>query len=60
MVDGDSSESKSGQVESRWDRAILDSERMVKLARDRIRDLKRGIRAFKEMRDTGEPFPGSK
>ena len=40
-----------------WDEAIYDAEKQIEEAQRKIANLKRGINAFKERRDNGEPFP---
>jgi hypothetical protein len=42
-----------------WDLAISDAEKAIEAATSKITQLKRAIRAFKVMRDAGEPWPGS-
>jgi hypothetical protein len=42
-----------------WDRAIADAENAVALDRSKIAQMKRAIRAFRAMRDAGEPWPGT-
>ena len=41
-----------------WDAAIQDAEKMILEAKEKISKLKRAIRAFRAMQDSGEPFPG--
>lgn len=42
-----------------WDRAIADAEKIIETAVSKITQMKRAIRAFKAMRDAGEPWPGT-
>ena len=43
---------------SAWDRAISDAEGKIAEAQKRIKDLKWSIVTFRQLRDSGEPFPG--
>lgn len=43
-----------------WDEAIYDAEQLIEALRLKITNLKRGINAFKMLRDSGEPFPSEK
>lgn len=43
---------------SGWDKAIADAEKMIQEAKAKITNLRLSIKAFKELRDSGEPFPG--
>ena len=43
-----------------WDRAIADMEELIERDKTRISDLKRSIKAFRELLDSGEPLPGEK
>jgi predicted RNase H-like nuclease (RuvC/YqgF family) len=45
---------------STWDRAIADMEELIQRDKTRISDLRRSIKAFRELRDAGEPFPGER
>jgi len=40
-----------------WDSAILDAEKHIQGAKEKITHLKRAIESFKILRDSGEPFP---
>jgi hypothetical protein len=42
-----------------WDLAVVDAEKAIADAVSKIKQLKRAIRAFKTMRDDGEPWPGT-
>jgi hypothetical protein len=42
-----------------WDTAIVDAEKMIQEARERIKALKQSIEIFKDLRGKGEPFPGA-
>ena len=44
---------------NKWDEAILDAEKTIEAATSKIAQMKRAIRAFKAMRDAGEPWPGT-
>jgi hypothetical protein len=44
---------------SAWDAAIADAEQMMQEAKARAEDLEFSIHAFKQMRDSGELFPGT-
>ena len=37
--------------------AIYDAEQMINEAQERIARLRRSVKIFKELRDSGEPFP---
>jgi hypothetical protein len=41
-----------------WDKAIFDAEQQIVNAKAKIAKLRQSVRAFKTMRDNGEPFPG--
>jgi hypothetical protein len=41
-----------------WETAILDAREMIEQVKLRIKSLKRAIRAFRDLQDSGEPFPG--
>ena len=41
-----------------WDTAIYDAERMIKESKEQIKRLKRAIESFRQLRDSGQPFPG--
>jgi hypothetical protein len=43
-----------------WDMAISDAEKKIQGAQIAIARLKQSIKSFKELRDSGEPFPGEK
>jgi hypothetical protein len=42
-----------------WDKAIVDAEISLACVEDRAIQLRRAIRSFKDMRDAGEPWPGT-
>jgi hypothetical protein len=42
---------------SGWDRAILEAQRQIDEASEKIRKLNLSIETFKEMQAKGEPFP---
>jgi hypothetical protein len=44
---------------NKWDEAIADAEAAIESAASKIAQMKRAIRAFKAMRDAGEPWPGT-
>jgi hypothetical protein len=44
---------------NRWDRAIADAENMIVQAESKIKQMRRAIKAFQVMRDSGEPWPGT-
>jgi len=43
----------------RWDSAIADAEGMIGAAERYTAGMRESIKTFKELRDTGEPFPGT-
>ena len=44
---------------NRWDQAIVDARKEINLAESKIKQMRRAIKAFEAMRDTGEPWPGT-
>lgn len=42
-----------------WELAISDAQNKINQAQKQISALRRAIRAFQVMRDSGEPWPGS-
>ena len=42
-----------------WEMAIKDAKNKIEQAKAQIVGLRRAIRAFEVMRDSGEPWPGS-
>ena len=42
-----------------WDYAIHEANRLITAANDKIERLNHSIRAFEQMRDSGEPWPGT-
>jgi hypothetical protein len=42
-----------------WDKAIEDAESMIADAKARIARLRRTVKTFPELRDAGEPWPGT-
>jgi hypothetical protein len=44
---------------NRWDQAIADAENMIVQAESKIKQMRRAIKAFQVMRDSGEPWPGT-
>jgi hypothetical protein len=49
----------SVQVQSPWNSAILDARQKLGEAEAGVLALKRAIQAFEELRDSGEPWPGT-
>lgn len=45
------------KLDTTWNQAIADAERMIEEARAKIRKLRGSILVFRERRDSGEPFP---
>jgi hypothetical protein len=41
-----------------WDGAISEAERQIADAAERVRRLRRSVRTFRTLKDSGEPFPG--
>ena len=41
-----------------WDKAIVEAEHQIAVAEARITGLRLSIVTFKELKATGEPFPG--
>jgi hypothetical protein len=41
-----------------WESAIYDSQKHIREARSRIRQLEKSIKVFEEMVAAGEPWPG--
>jgi hypothetical protein len=50
----------SGLIQGSWESAILEAEREILKAKERLAGLRSALRVFKESRDSGEPFPGGK
>jgi hypothetical protein len=46
-------------VGNMWDKAIFDAEQEIRQCGQRTADLRRAIVAFRELRDSGEPWPGT-
>jgi len=42
-----------------WETAIADAKNQIGQAQNRIATLRRAIKAFEVMRDSGEPWPGT-
>jgi hypothetical protein len=42
-----------------WEQAISDAEWLIENLKGRIRSLRGAIVGFKDMRDAGEPWPGT-
>ena len=42
----------------KWDEAITDANELVQDFRKKVATLKRSIKAFERLRDSGVPFPG--
>jgi len=40
-----------------WDAAIKDTQKMIEDSKRKIAGLRRSIRTFEELRDSGVPFP---
>jgi len=45
-------------IDNGWDKVILEAERQIALAEEKISGLRLSIETFKELRAKGEPFPG--
>lgn len=45
--------------ENIWDSAISEAEKQIENAQNRVKDLKKAIVTFKELRDRGERFASS-
>jgi hypothetical protein len=43
-----------------WTTAISDAEEMIQEAKSKISRLRKSIKTFKRLRDSGEPFPAPK
>jgi hypothetical protein len=43
---------------TRWAKAILDAETMLQEAKQRVANLERTVKAFRELQASGAPFPG--
>jgi hypothetical protein len=62
------SKNKSSEIDTQckrgvnpsWDDAILEAEAQIGKAKSKIAQLRHDIRAFKALRDNGDPFPGEK
>lgn len=52
--------SESGSKSVGWDVTIRDTEEAILKTKERLAGLRGALRVFKERRDSGEPFPGSK
>ena len=44
--------------QDKWDIAISDAEKKIQDGKKKIARLRESIRAFRELRDSGDPFPG--
>lgn len=51
--------SKSKNGETPWDKAILDAAQILRQTEAKASELRRAISTFEEMRDAGEPWPGT-
>jgi hypothetical protein len=45
--------------ENYWENAILDADKLLRESEQRARELRKAIVAFRELRDSGEPWPGT-
>ncbi len=48
---------QTSKNENTWDLAISDAEKQIQEAKTKIAHLKRAIKSFEILRDTGAPFP---
>lgn len=49
----------NNKVLTRWDELIQDSNRQIDVAKKRIAALRKAVKNFEQLRDSGQPWPSA-